>query len=398
MVRLKGTGRLGMDLEQTSHCTTIENMPDKNTTNFNPTAVSAELKQCLISLPYISSALEGIGGEIKSEPGHFVVEEILPYQPCGEGEHVFITLRRSGWNTADMARVLADTFKIPLVDVGWGGRKDRQAVVTQTFSVRLPLGMPLTSIRTELAGLSFEILGIDRHRNKLKTGHVAGNRFHILLTGIKPGALAQAEEIAAVLSRCGVPNFFGEQRFGIEMRNLDRALGMIAKKRAPRGKDNLFLVSALQSALFNCWLSQRFADGWSERMLPGDVARKTDTGGLFIVEDAVEAEERFNAGEIIYTGPMFGHKMKAAAQTAGQREADLLARFSLHTGMFKPLRAPGTRRPGLIRLQDLTIRSAEQGLAFSFSLPAGAYATTVLREFTRPLPTGKPAAVDTDRD
>lgn len=366
-------------------------MTDPFPTLFDPAAVSAELKQRLASLPCVAEAVPGIGGTIKGEPAHFVVEEILPYAPCGEGEHVFVVLRRSGWNTADVARVLGDAFKVPGVDVGWGGRKDKQALVTQTFSIRLPLDLPQDRIQAQLADQPFEILGIERHRNKLKTGHVAANRFRIFLTGVGPQALDQAGRIAAILDRCGVPNYFGEQRFGIEMRNLDRAARLFSARRTPRGKDNRFLVSALQGALFNCWLSQRFADSCHDRVLPGDVVQKTDTGGLFIVEDEQEANERFTNGEILYTGPIFGHKMKAAAHLAGRREEALLAHFSLRAAMFKPLRAPGTRRAGLIRLADLSVRAADQGLVFKFTLPAGAYATTVLREFTRPSPTGKTA-------
>ncbi|MEJ2039098.1 MAG: tRNA pseudouridine(13) synthase TruD [Desulfosarcinaceae bacterium] len=371
-------------------------MPEPLIPTFDPIAMTAELKARLIGLPCVSEALPGVGGVIKTEPEHFEVEEILPYSACGEGEHVFITLRRSGWNTPDVARALINRFKIPPVDVGWGGRKDKRAVVTQTFSVRLPLGLPLPRIQEELADLPFEILGIERHRNKLKTGHVAGNRFCILLSRPDPGALDQAGAIAEMLRRLGIPNYFGEQRFGIAMRNLDRAAGLLARKRTPRGRDNLFLVSALQSALFNCWLGERFGDGFSACMLPGDVARKTDTGGLFLVEDEKDANTRFNNGEIVYTGPMFGHKMKAAGHLAARREAALLQRFALQTTMFKPLRAPGTRRAGLIRLDDLAIRPASQGLEFRFTLPAGSYATTVMREFTRPQSPGRPAAAGAD--
>lgn len=366
-------------------------MTDPFPTIFDPAAVSAELKQRLACLPCVAAAVPGIGGTIKAEPAHFVVEEILPYAPCGQGEHVFITLRRSGWNTADVARVLGDAFKVPRVEVGWGGRKDKQALVTQTFSIRLPLDLPQDRIQAQLTGLPFEILAIERHRNKLKTGHVAANRFRILLSGVGPQALDQAGRITAILDHWGVPNYFGEQRFGIDLRNLDRAARLFCAKRTPRGKDNLFLVSALQGALFNCWLSQRFADGCHDRILPGDVVQKTDTGGLFIVEDEREANERFANGKILYTGPIFGHKMKAAARAAGRREAELLAHFSLQAAMFRPLRAPGTRRAGLIRLADLSIRAVDQGLVFKFTLPAGAYATTVLREFTRPSPTGETA-------
>ena len=359
-------------------------MTDTTAALLDTAAMASALKRRLGGLPYTTTALPGIGGAIKAEPSHFEVEEKLPYAPCGEGEHVFVTLRRSGWNTADVARDLARLFKVSMADIGWGGRKDRQAVATQTFSVRLALNLSLSRVTSDLASLPFEILNIDRHRNKLKTGHVAGNRFRIILSGTGPQALDHAWAIARLLACRGVPNYFGEQRFGLGMANLERAARLLNHRRPPRGKDSLFLVSALQAALFNCWLGARIADGYYACMLAGDVAQKTDTGGLFIVEDEQEANARFDKGEIIYTGPMFGHKMKTATHDAGCREDALLDLFALKADMFKPLRAPGTRRPGLVRPRNLDIRAVQQGLEFSFGLPSGVYATTVLREFMRP--------------
>lgn len=334
-------------------------------------------------LPLISEDLPGIGGVIKSSPEHFRVEEVLPYAPCGEGEHVFVTLRRSGWNTADVARCLANTFSLKPMDVGWGGRKDRQALTTQTFSLPLPLSIRQERISAALADTPFEILQAIRHRNKIKTGHVAGNRFRIVVTGACADALERARPIAQRLARYGIPNYFGPQRFGHGMSNLNRAAALLASAKGARGKKNSFWVSALQGALFNQWLADRIQRDDFDRILDGDVAKKTDTGGLFIVDDPIEAAERFGRGAIVYTGPLPGHKMMPAAGTAGGYEAELMDRFELSSDMFKKLRAQGTRRAAVLGDIGLSVKAAPEGMAFSFYLPSGAYATTVLQEFIK---------------
>ena len=319
---------------------------------------------------------------IKALPEHFQVEEILPYAPCGEGEHVFVTLRRSGWNTADVARMLGRAFGLKEADIGWGGRKDRHAVTTQTFSLQLPVTMPQDRIDTQLASLPFEIIAVSRHRNKLKTGHVAGNRFQLVLSQPGPEALERAAAIATALKQGGLPNYYGRQRFGVAFSNLERAAALVQRGKA-HGRKDAFTVSVLQSALFNCWLIGRIQRGQFKTLLEGDVVRKTDTGGLFIVQDLEEAGQRFAAGLITYTGPIYGHKMMAAAGAAGVFEAQLLERYGLEPSRFKLLRAPGSRRAAILYPKDLTIQPVADGLLFSFTLPAGAYATTLMREFTR---------------
>jgi tRNA pseudouridine13 synthase len=341
-----------------------------------------DFKRMLVEPPFVSGHLPGIGGTLKAIPEHFQVEEVLPYATSGAGEHVFVKLRRAGWNTTDVATALGDIFGLKGPDIGWGGRKDKNAVTTQTFSLRLPMDLPLAAVETRLQTLPFDIIELQRHGNKLKTGHVAANRFRIVISGLGPQADGQAAAIAAALKSGGVPNYYGEQRFGHQFRNLDRAAALVRRGKA-HGKKETFMVSALQSALFNCWLIERIRVGQFRTLLQGDVVRKTDTGGLFIVDDLDEALQRFEAGRIIYTGPIFGHKMMSAAGTAGDYEKDLLRRFGLTPVAFKPLRAPGSRRAAIVQLHDLTFKPVSQGLEFTFTLPAGAYATTVLREFTR---------------
>ena len=333
----------------------------------------------LTPLPLAAGDLPGIGGVLKSRPEHFVVEEILPYQPCGQGEHVYITFRRSGWNTADAARSIQDRLALARSDVGWGGRKDKTAVVVQTLSVRCGLKRSLDDIKNALTELPFEIVDIKRHGNKIKTGHVAANRFTIVVNQPAPDALPRALVIAERLKQTGVPNYYGPQRFGHQLQNVYRGFSLFAAPK--QGRRNPFMVSVVQSVLFNIWLKQRMQTDSFGQLIAGDMVKKTDTGGMFTAEDLSVDNRRFMAGEIVFTGPIFGFKMRPATQAAGKREADLLEQFDLTSEDFRPLRAPGSRRLAIVRLVDLTIAEMADGLQFRFTLPSGAYATTVMREF-----------------
>ncbi len=334
-------------------------------------------------LPFAAEPLPGIGGTIKAQPEHFMVEEILPYAACGQGEHVYLTFRRSGWNTADAARSIQKCLGLNRSDVGWGGRKDKTAVVVQTLSLRCGVHRALSEIRNALSDLPFELLAIDRHRNKIKTGHVAANRFTVVVSQPEPAALPRALSIADRLKQTGVPNFYGPQRFGHGLQNVNRGFALFSAGK--KGRKDPFMVSVVQSALFNIWLKQRMQAGRFQKILAGDIAKKSDTGGMFMVDDPDEAARRFSAGEIIYTGPIYGFKMKPAADTAGEQEAALLDRFNLTAEDFRHMRAPGTRRQAILDLRNLEIDTVEPGIRFSFTLPSGAYATTVLREFTQTL-------------
>jgi tRNA pseudouridine13 synthase len=349
-----------------------------------PVANRADTAIAMLSpLPFATDPLPGIGGTIKATPQDFVVEEILPYAACGEGEHVYVTFRRAGWNTADAARIMQKCLGLAQSDVGWGGRKDKTAVVVQTFSLRCGVNHPLAEVEKALADLPFEILAIDRHRNKIKTGHVAANRFSVVVSNPQPGALAKALAIAERLKQTGVPNFYGPQRFGHGLQNVQRGFALFSAGK--KGPKDTFMVSVVQSALFNIWLKQRMAAGDYRQLLTGDIVKKTDTGGMFTVEDAAVDAQRFAAGEIVTTGPIYGFKMKPATGAAGEREAALLGQFGLTAEDFRPFRAPGSRREAILNLADLEIADVDGGLRFIFTLPSGAYATTVLREFTKPV-------------
>ena len=340
------------------------------------------------TLPWLTAELPGTSGSIKGSPGDFVVEEIPAYEPTGEGPHVYVGLTREGETTQSLRRRLADALQIPPEWIGYAGLKDRHARTTQTFSILREDGSDLPAL--ELDGVEVTTPP-KRHRNKLKPGHLLGNRFEITVRDLDcppADALVRAEAVAKALTPTGWPNYFGPQRQGVHGDNSVQGLAILRRKSKRRQKPWLrkLLLSAWQSERFDTWLAARISSGAFDGLLEGDVAKKTDTGGLFDVEDPAVELPRLRAHDIVYTGPMYGSKMRAPTPTsspAAVAEAAILAEIELPDDAFKRARLPGTRRPGRIHPADLSVKAEDDALVFRFFLPKGAYATTVLREFLK---------------
>jgi tRNA pseudouridine13 synthase len=196
--------------------------------------------------------------------------------------------------------------------------------------------------------------------------------------------MGAASEVLAQLQRDGLPNYYGEQRFGVGDRNVVRAFAMLrGETRPPRDRfERKMLMSALQSTLFNQWLAERVSDQTYARPVPGDLLRKEDTGGLFINQDNTEALRRMQAWEVSATGPMFGATMRRPEGEADAREQAVFARSGLTEEMLvaHAKAGEGTRRAARVRLSDCEVEQVAEGLRLTFELPSGAYATTVLRE------------------
>jgi tRNA pseudouridine13 synthase len=334
----------------------------------------------LDALPGLLGPEFRVGGLLKSRNEDFVVEELPLYDFSGEGDHVYLTLRRSGLTTFEIEAELRRIFELHDADIGSAGLKDRHAVATQTFSIYLPTLATedcLARFR-ERSELSLEIVDVSRHGNRLKMGHLLGNRFRLRIRGAGDDALARARAGMAKLVTSGLPNYFGAQRFGGRGDNAERGLDALRGRRMPPKKRKL-MVSALQSALFNEWLARRIEDGLYEEVLPGDVAR-TEFGGLFLVEDLAAERARFLSGEIDYTGPMFGTKGMRAADEAGAREASILAEHDLEPASFRGVKAPGARRRARLVPGEARVEDEEGDPVLVFTLPKGSYATELARE------------------
>lgn len=340
------------------------------------------------SLPFITADLPGCGGQIKAEPEHFIVEEVPLYEPDGEGEHLFVSLTRSGYTTRQMVDELAAGLGVRAADIGYAGLKDRQARVTQVFS--LPDAKP-AAVETLAALHGWEFHWATPNRSKLRPGHLLGNRFTI--TVLNPAAPEVAADVIAALRQRGLPNFFGAQRFGRYGDNAETGLAILTGQR-PRPNQkwlSRLLLSAYQSQLFNTYLTERLNRGLFDRLLPGDLAKKTDTGGMFIVADAQAEQPRFDRGEITFTGPIFGYDAWGPEAAAAALEAEILAASPVHPGAWQKHHLQGSRRPGKLFLQPIEMHlqaqdSAPPGINLRFFLPKGAYATVLLREILKTEP------------
>jgi tRNA pseudouridine13 synthase len=339
-------------------------------------------------LPYLTADLPGIGGNLKDQPEDFVVEEIPAYEPCGDGQHLFLWIEKRDLPHEVLLRKLAKILEVSSDDIGTAGIKDRRAITRQYISV------PVTcTSRVELLN-SDELRVLKRvpHGNKLRTGHLRGNRFTVVVRGVCDDAGDRAAPIAAVINSLGFPNYYGEQRFGHEGETLTLGLDLLAGRKAPRdipfSKRKFLLrlaLSAVQSDLFNQTLALRLRDGLLHTVLEGDVLEVIESGGKFTGEDPVAEQVRLAQGEVSVTGPMFGVKMLATGGVAAEREARVLENSGLKLADFQNYAnlLSGARRAFVIRPGELKTTAVELGIQFEFSLPSGVYATMLLREFMK---------------
>ncbi len=336
-------------------------------------------------LSFVTEDLPGIGGTLKEDASHFIVEEIPLYTASGSGEHIYLTLTRENRETRALIRDMTRLFHLREADIGTAGLKDRNARSTQTFSLHLHKQDPEEVARRVESELGVQVLNASRHGNKLRTGHLAGNRFEILVADPHPDALNFAAQKWKALQSQAVPNYYGEQRFGREGDNAARGRAILLGENRDRPGKWLkrFLLSAYQSELFNQWLARRIQRGEFMQLLTGDVARKRESGGIFVVENAGLEAPRVTAGEIDYTGPIFGKKMTAAREDAAAAEADILSRAGVESGDFARARLDGSRRAARLFPDELELSFEQEagGLRFRFRLPPGSYATIVLAEF-----------------
>lgn len=323
-----------------------------------------------MDLPYITADLPGVGGQLRTSDDDFIVEEIPAYTPCGEGDHVYAWVEKRGLTTFHAVEALATATGVRAADVGSAGLKDRHAVTKQWLSFPAP-ATPDILRDVEVEGV--RVLEVQRHRNKLKTGHLRGNRFQIRIRSACQDALPRASAILErLISEPGSPNWFGEQRFGARGDNAERGRALVLGQALPgrpiRGRKKRLLISAYQAHLFNEYLRQRIADGQFRAQLEGEVLR----GG-------------------VPSGPIFGWKTRPPDKdtAAAKRELALLTAEGIELTDFKRVGklALGTRRPIAVELGEPRVTSLpDNALEVSFDLPAGSYATVVLREIIKPQP------------
>lgn len=337
---------------------------------------------------YATADIPGTGGHIKERPEDFLVEEIPQYQPCGEGEHIYLFVQKRNLSTLEMVRILATHFGVRTDAIGYAGLKDKVAITRQAVSIHVP-GKKVEDYPM-VTHDRISVLWADRHTNKLRRGHLRGNRFSVRIRGTQAVKVREAMATLERLAASGVPNRVGEQRFGhlqnnhrigaaiikgdspevlrlllgpdpdhpdsfaqareayaradykaallalprtasaeqSALRGLIRGWNADGVVRAIDGAQRSFFVSAFQSAVFNTVLDRRVAEGTLATLRTGDLAFKHDNRAVFAVDDAVLADpttaERLSRFEISPSGPMWGGSMLRAKGVTDKQEVAAL--------------------------------------------------------------------------
>ncbi|SMF06151.1 tRNA pseudouridine13 synthase [Alteromonadaceae bacterium Bs31] len=293
--------------------------------------------------------------DFRCEPEDFIVDEDLGFSPEGFGEHLLVQFQKRGENTGWLAQQLAQAFSVREMDVGFCGLKDRNALTSQWFSLYLPKsendGEKLAQFQAQQSNIS--LLAQSRHPRKLRRGQHRGNHFHITLKNVQ-----QKEELTARLTavaETGVPNYFGEQRFGRGGSNLYWAgLWFEGGENIRNRSKRVMAQSAARSYLFNKVLAERVRLGdWN----------------------AIKFDD-----EISVSGPLWGRGRPLAGESLNAFEAEQLAGYESWMLGLEHVGSLQERRPLVLKPENFQWTQAGDVLELDFQLPPGAYATSVLRE------------------
>lgn len=321
----------------------------------------------------------GVSATLRATPEDFKVVEQLGFEPDGEGEHQFLYIRKRGENTDWVARQLANFCQVSPRDVSYAGKKDRHAVTEQWFCVHLP-GHRASLNWALFGGDTIEVLRAEKHGRKLRLGTLQGNRFELRLRDVSDGA--ELERRFALLAQ-GVPNYFGEQRFGHNFGNIDKGLALIAGrlKERQRHKKGLY-ISAVRSWLFNRLISERIERGLWDSLLDGDVLMINGSQSCFRY-DGLDADvsARLKNGELNLTGPLWGTGELMTTGEARALEQEVYGAEPTVCEQLEQLGLKQERRSLRLIPEALAIEAeSDRQWRLSFALPAGAFATSVLRE------------------
>ena len=324
-----------------------------------------------------------VTGLIKQQPQDFRVDEIPGFEPDGEGDHVYLTIEKTGLTTNNVAGILKRYCGLHSRDIGYAGMKDKHAVTSQQFSINLSgkVEPDWSAIEND----QIRVLNVARHRRKLKRGVLKGNRFTIVIRELQ-GDLDKLVQQLEKIKQHGVPNYFGPQRFGYAGSNIEQARRLF-RHELPKIKrdERSILLSTARSLLFNQVLHERVKQGNWNRLLPGEVINLDATERHFaepINETLISRAEQM---DVHPTGPLCGLPSRALQPTeeAGNIEQQVLEGFDFWLQGLEQFKLEHARRPLRIAVRDMQWSVTGNQMSISFALTAGAYATVVLREFLK---------------
>lgn len=319
-------------------------------------------------------------GRIRTQPEDFVVREHLGFEASGDGEHMLLTVRKRGANSKWVARQIAAHAGVRVREVGLAGLKDRHAVTEQAFTVPHLKSTPESWL--QFSGEGFQVIAAAVQRRKLRRGAHKGNDFEIVVRDFYADIDLLKQRLELIAAQ-GVPNYFGEQRFGHDDHNLAVAERWLCGGVAPIDRDERsFALSAARSALFNAVLADRVANRSWNRLLPGEVLNLDGSGSVFVSNLPDETlEKRCAELDVHPTGPLCGRGDPRTQAEVLELEERVLAPWSEWRRGLENLNVEQQRRSLRLAVLNLTWEYAPAVLTLRFRLTRGAFATAVLREF-----------------
>ena len=329
-----------------------------------------------------SSALHYLYGQpaatalLRQQAEDFIVEEQLNFSPSGAGEHVLLYIEKTGQNTQYVAKQLAELTGLRARDISYAGLKDRHAITRQWFCFKWPIKLELNWQQWPLPGC--RILQVQRHYRKLRLGALKANHFNIRLRNVSD--VSDVSQRLALLSQ-GVPNYYGEQRFGINGGNLTLAQQLFSGQSIADRKLRGLALSAARSFVFNQQLSARIAAGLFNTVLDGDVLQLNGSGSVFRAPQAdVVLQQRCDAQDVHITASLAGMGEPMVSGAAAAFEQQVLQQHPVLVQGLVDYRLKAERRAIRLLPQQLTMRQQGADIDLRFALPAGCFATSVLRE------------------
>ena len=327
-----------------------------------------------------------LSAELRTHASDFRVNEILPFSPSGCGEHLFLQIEKIEANTDWIAKRLQREFGLSSREVGYAGKKDRHSISTQWFSLHLPgKEVELDKFEPDEDELNktdmqeFKILKAIRHNKKLKTGSLKENQFEIVLRNIS--GKIDSQDIDRI-SKQGVPNYFGYQRFGFDANNLLVANDYLSQKIKIKNRNQRgMIISSARSLLFNLLLSKRIENGTWTQVIDGDCLMLDGSQSYFVTQTSSHEEQsRVKMGDVHISGLLAGRQDSDAQFKAKLIEDEILVQYPEWLSAFYRLNLTTGRRPLRCIPRNLSVEQSENQAVIKFSLNKGCYATSVIRE------------------